>query len=106
MARRKNSKRQLKGFIEAMGFDYSNYPLTSKVKVPFIDGNRNKYTSRFRPNSIRLTPKDTETFKKFLQESEEMLSTGQDPIERILIAHYIISINPFTEKLRLFMRDV
>ena len=99
--------RQMKGFIEAVGVDSNEYPLTSQMKVDFIDGNRHKYRKRFKPFSCTLTTRSAHDFEVFLQKTEDSLNNGQTvEIEQIQIARYSVSVNPFTRKLKLFMRDV
>lgn len=97
----------LHDFLYTIGLYPWDYPLVSKLETEFIDGERKEITDQFIPYENLLKEDSMNEITSFLNSAEEKLQRGENfKIDRIQIATYAVTINPFTDKLQLFMRDV
>ncbi len=99
--------RSLRWFIYSLGLSAWKYPRISELETVFIDGSKNEIEKDFIPYENYLQEKSLQEAEVFFNSIEEKLERGEKvQIDCIQIAHYSVTINPFTPHLQLFMRDV
>ena len=97
----------LHDFIYTLGLSPEDYPLASNLEAEFIDGERKEIIDQFSPYENILKGDSMNEMVSFLNSVEQKLQKGENvKIDRIQISKYAITLNPFTSKLQLFMRDV
>lgn len=97
----------LRWFLYSVGVNAWEYPNASELKTIFINGEREEIDGNFVPYENLLKEDCLNSFKAFLNSIEEkLLEERTVKINCIQVSNYAVTINPFTPKLKLFMRDV